>query len=56
MYSFLLSLLALVLGYFLYGRLIEKIFGPDPNRATPAIEKADGVDFVRMPSWRVFMV
>lgn len=56
MYSFLLSLLALVLGYFLYGSLIEKIFGPDPNRATPAIEKADGVDFVRMPSWRVFMV
>ena len=56
MYSFLLGLLALVLGYFLYGRLIEKIFGPDPNRATPAIEKADGVDFVRMPSWRVFMV
>ena len=56
MYSFLLSLLALVLGYFLYGHLIEKIFGPDPNSATPAIEKADGVDFVRMPSWRVFMV
>ena len=56
MYSFLLSLLALVLGYFLYGRLIEKIFGPDPNRATPAIEKGVGVDFVRMPSWMVFMV
>ncbi|MGN0188758.1 MAG: carbon starvation protein A, partial [Candidatus Cryptobacteroides sp.] len=34
----------------------EKIFGPDPARPTPAIEKADGVDFVKMPSWRVFMV
>lgn len=56
MYSFLISLVALLLGYFLYGRFVEKVFGPDPNRTTPAIEKADGVDFVKMPSWRVFMI
>ena len=56
MYSFLLSFLALVLGYFVYGRLVAGVFGPDPKRPTPAIEKADGVDFIAMPTWKVFMI
>ena len=56
MYSFLLSLLALVLGYLLYGKFVEKIFGPDPARTTPAVSKADGVDYIALPSWRVFMI
>ena len=41
MISFTLSLVALLLGYFFYGRLVERIVGPD-NRVTPAIAKADG--------------
>ena len=56
MYSFLLSVLALVLGYFVYGRFIARVFGPDPKRPTPAVEKADGVDFIVMPTWKVFMI
>ena len=56
MYSFLLSILALVLGYVIYGAFVDRMFGPDPKRPTPAISKADGVDFIPMPSWRVFMV
>lgn len=56
MFSFLLSIVALVLGYMLYGKFVERVFGPDPARKTPALEKADGVDFIAMPSWRVFMV
>ena len=56
MYSFILSLLALVAGYFLYGRLVERIFGPDPARPTPAVSHSDGVDFITMPSWKVFMI
>ena len=56
MYSFLLSILALILGYIVYGAFVDRMFGPDPNRPTPALTKADGVDFIRMPSWRVFMV
>ena len=56
MYSFLLSILALILGYIIYGAFVDRVFGPDPNRPTPALTKADGVDFIRMPSWRVFMV
>jgi carbon starvation protein CstA len=56
MFSFLISLAALVAGYLLYGRFVEKVFGPDPSRKTPAITKADGVDFIAMPSWKVFMI
>lgn len=52
----MISILALVLGYILYGRIIERIMGPEPERKTPAYEKGDGVDFVPMPSWKVFMI
>lgn len=55
MISFLLSLVALVLGYLFYGRFVEKVFGPD-DRVTPAVAKADGVDFIVLPSWKIFMI
>ena len=55
MCSFLLSLLALVVGYFFYGRFIERVFAPD-GRPTPAVAKADGVDFMVLPTWKVFMI
>ena len=55
MISFVLSLVALVFGYFVYGRFVERLFGPD-NRPTPAVAKADGVDFIVLPSWKVFMI
>ena len=56
MYSFIISLLALILGYFLYGRFVEKVFDPDKTLATPSSRKADGVDYVPMPTWKVFMI
>lgn len=56
MYSFLLSILALILGYLFYGRLIERIFAPDSARPTPAIVHKDGIDFIPMPAWRVYMI
>ena len=56
MVSFLLSIAALVLGYFVYEAFVEKVFGPDPKRVTPAVEKADGVDYIAMPTWKVFMI
>ena len=55
MISFSLSLIALVLGYLFYGRFVERVFAPD-NRATPAMSKADGVDFMVLPSWKIFMI
>lgn len=55
MVSFILSLVALILGYLLYGRFVEKVFGPD-DRVTPAIAKADGVDYLVLPGWKIFMI
>lgn len=55
MITFVLSLAALILGYFVYGRFVESVFGPD-DRPTPAIAKADGVDFMVLPSWKIFMI
>ena len=55
MISFTLSLIALLLGYLLYGRFVERVFGPD-DRDTPAIAKADGVDFIVLPPWKIFMI
>lgn len=56
MYSFIISVVALILGYIFYGRFVEKVFGPNPRRITPAIAKQDGVDYVAMPTWKVFTV
>ena len=55
MFSFIIALAALVVGYIFYGKFIEKIFGAD-NRPTPAVTKADGVDYIVMPTWKVFMI
>ena len=55
MISFVLSLFLLVVGYFVYGRFVERVFGPD-DRRTPAVAKADGVDYIVLPGWKVFMV
>ena len=56
MISFLLCVLALILGYLVYGRFIDKVFGSDPKRLTPAVSKADGIDYIAMPTWKVFMI
>ena len=55
MITFLIALALLICGYMIYGRIVNNIFGPD-NRETPAISKEDGVDYVVMPSWKVFMI
>ena len=55
MITFVLSLFALVIGYMVYGKFIEKVFGPD-DRPTPAVAKADGVDYIVLPGWKIFMI
>ena len=55
MITFTLCLLALVAGYFIYGRVVERIFGPD-DRKTPALTRTDGVDYIPMPTWKIFMI
>lgn len=56
MISFTICLSILIAGYFVYGRYVERIFGPDPNRKTPALTKADGVDYIPLPTWKIFMI
>lgn len=56
MTSFVICLLVLIAGYFVYGAIIEKLFGPDPKRVTPAVAHPDGVDYVQMPSWKIFLI
>jgi carbon starvation protein CstA len=56
MITFLISVLALILGYLLYSRFIERIAGIDPARKTPAYTMNDGVDYVPMPWWRLFLI
>ncbi len=47
--SFLLCLALLIIGYFVYGKIVDNTFGPD-DRETPAVRINDGVDYVVMPS------
>lgn len=56
MITFFCSLIALILGYVFYGKFVEKIFGANPNRTTPAYNQTDGIDYVPMKPWRVFMI
>ena len=56
MITFILSILLLVAGYFVYGKIVERYLGVDPSRKTPAYEKAEGVDFTPMPTWKVFVI
>ena len=56
MITFLLSILLLVAGYFVYGKIVEKYLDVDPSRQTPAYAKADGVDFQPMSTWKVFVI
>ena len=56
MYSFIFSIVLLILGYVVYGRIVARIFGVDTNRPTPAIVNPDGVDYVSMPWWKIFLI
>lgn len=56
MYSFLISLAVLMGGYFIYGTFVEKVFGIDKSRKTPAYTKTDGVDYIPLPAWKIFLI
>ena len=55
MYSFLGGLVILILGYCIYGAIVDKIFAPD-DRKTPCVEHPDGVDFVPISAGRAFLI
>ena len=52
---FLGGILFLIVGYFTYGKLAEKIFLPD-DRKTPAVDHPDGVDTLPLPQWKNMLI
>ena len=55
MISFSIALILLIGGYLIYGAYVDRIFGPD-DRKTPALTIADGVDYIPLPTWKIFMI
>lgn len=55
MITFLVALAALIIGYIVYGAIVEKIFKPD-DRITPAMAHPDGVDYIPIKGWRAFLI
>ena len=55
MVTFSICLGFLIIMYFIYGRFIEKLFGPD-DRETPAFKQNDGIDYIPKPTWKIFMI
>ncbi len=56
MITFVISIILLLLGYFLYSKVVERLIGVDPSRTTPAVAHPDGVDYVPMKPWRIFLI
>lgn len=49
-------MISLIVGYMVYGAIVEKVFGADKKIQTPAVRLEEGVDFVKMPAWRIFLI
>lgn len=56
MFTFLLSVVLLIVGYFTYGKFVTKVFNEDHSRPTPAISMNDGVDFMPMSWVKIFLI
>ncbi|HNY42772.1 MAG TPA: carbon starvation CstA family protein, partial [Bryobacteraceae bacterium] len=53
---FFISVAILIVGYFTYGVLVDRLFKPDPTRTTPAYAQTDGVDYVPMGWPNIFLI
>jgi len=56
MITFITCIILLAAGYLLYGKFVERFFGVDPERSTPAVSMEDGVDYKPMPTWKIFVI
>jgi len=56
MVTFIISIAALVIGYFLYGKFIERFFSANDNIKTPAYTVNDGVDYLPLSTWKIFLI
>ncbi|MCG8507672.1 MAG: carbon starvation protein A [Rhodospirillales bacterium] len=53
---FLICVALLIAGYFVYGALVDRVFGSDPSRAVPSQSRGDGVDYVGMSTPKIFLI
>lgn len=56
MLFFLFCVALLIVGYIVYGTFVEKVFGIEPNRQTPAYALQDGIDYTPMPKWKLIFI
>lgn len=56
MTTFLIALAVLISGYFFYGLLVERVIGCNPKREMPCYTKQDGIDYLPLPTWKVFLI
>lgn len=56
MVTFTAALALLIFGYIVYGGFVNRVFAPDTKRRTPAVALNDGVDYIPMPTWKIFMI
>ena len=56
MITFIVCILLLLAGCLVYGKFVERYFGTDPSRPTPAYSHEDGIDYKPMPTWKVFVI
>ena len=56
MLTFVISFLLLIVGYIIYGRIVERVFRPDFKAQTPAYTMRDDVDYLPMPTWKVYLI
>lgn len=56
MATFISAFLLLIIGYVVYGAIVEKVFCLDTDRKTPCFTREDGVDFTPMATWKVFLI
>lgn len=52
---FFIGIAVLLVGFLIYGSIVEKVLAPT-DAPTPAVALADGVDYVELPLWRIFMI
>lgn len=55
MITFTIALFTLIVGYWLYGGYMNRIFAPD-DRPTPATTRNDGIDYIKMPTWKLYLI
>lgn len=56
MITFLIAIAALILGYVIYGKFVDRFFGADQKKATPAEQHPDGVDYKVLKPWKIFVI